>query len=431
MTNNKISLTAAIMIAVNTVIGAGLFINPKHLTLFAGPLGFLGYLLGGLFLFPLLLCVAELARLHPVSGGLYVYSKEYISPSMGFLSGWSYFLSKTNSMALVIHVCVEFFKAHTPMLQPIPSLLLDCLVIFFLVSFIIGGMKIGGKVHYVFGVLKFIPLIFTFACGFIAFDFQNFQPINIEPSGLVGTIPVAIFAMIGFEMISSVGGLIVNPRQNIRRAMLIAFTVVIILATFFQATLFGVLGMSLTSTRESILLLGHHVFPNIPFIGNIFNGIVYASIFGTIIAILASNCWNFYTLAKNEHLPFENILTKISKTHVPWVSLVIQGTLGCIILAITQNQVPLQNMSVFAIFTTYLLCAIALFQAIRKGDVKVYKAIPLIAMVSCSYILGLCLKNIINFGISFSFLSIFSIGCFFAIYKHFFVNNINKKSPEL
>ena len=67
----------AVLICINSIIGAGLFINPRPLTQFAGPYGFLVYMLGALLLTPLVLSVAELAKLHPVAGGLYVYSKTH------------------------------------------------------------------------------------------------------------------------------------------------------------------------------------------------------------------------------------------------------------------------------------------------------------------------------------------------------------------
>jgi amino acid transporter len=164
---NGISPVVGVLICINTMIAAGLFINPNKLTLLAGPLGFLGYLLSALILFPLLLCIAELAKLHPVSGGLYVYSKTYINAGAGFLSGWAYFVGKTTSVALLMHKFVEFFQPKFSILASVPILALDFSLIFVLIGLNVLGMSVGGNVQYLFTLLKGVPIIFTFIMGFL------------------------------------------------------------------------------------------------------------------------------------------------------------------------------------------------------------------------------------------------------------------------
>lgn len=418
MSNPQINLSAAILICMNTVIGAGLFINPKQLASLAGPLGFFGYVIGALCLLPLVLCIAELAKLHPVSGGLYVYSKEYLCPGIGFLSGWSYFLSKTASSALLTHVVIDFFRTRIPLLEGFNPLLLDFSGLFFIITLFLLGMKLGGKVQYLFIILKTTPLLITFFVGFLVFDgnlYHNLLDSSLSQLPLV--VPIAIFAMTGFEIICAIGGLIVNPRTNIRRAIFTAFFMVVIVAILFQIFMYGIVGPQLAHVQEPILALGYKLFPNIPFAGKLLNGIVFSSIIGGIASNLASNCWNLYTLAQNNHVPFKQILTKVNKHNVPWVSLITQGTIGCFILSISRTQVPLQNMSVFAGFLTFLLSAIALFKASHSGATSLSQWIPLSAICLCLYVLFLTFNNMMNFGVSLPFLIIFCVGCLFAFFR--------------
>src|ERR1700733_2439106 len=175
MQTNLIKPSVSILICINTMIAAGLFINPGPLTNIAGPLGFMGYLISAVLLFPLLLCIAELARLHPVSGGLYAFGKAHINPWAGFLSGWGYFIGKTTSAAVLMHKFIQFFQANIPALSIIPTLMLDYMVIFLLVILNIFGMRVGGRAQYIFTALKGFPILFAFGAGFVFFDTQLFD----------------------------------------------------------------------------------------------------------------------------------------------------------------------------------------------------------------------------------------------------------------
>ncbi len=64
----KLSLPAAILININIMLGAGIFINTPDLAQRAGWLGFLAYALIGILMFPLILTIAELLRRHPTTG---------------------------------------------------------------------------------------------------------------------------------------------------------------------------------------------------------------------------------------------------------------------------------------------------------------------------------------------------------------------------
>src|SRR6476620_3392969 len=102
---HQLSLTTAILININIMLGAGIFINTSTLAGRAGMLSGSMYLLVGLLMLPLILSIAQLLRLHP-AGGFYAFAKNEVNPFVGFLSGWSYFTSKLASCMLMIHVSI-------------------------------------------------------------------------------------------------------------------------------------------------------------------------------------------------------------------------------------------------------------------------------------------------------------------------------------
>ena len=171
----KMSPFVALFICLNTMLGAGLFINPKPLAMQAGSLGFVGYLLAALIMTPIIYCTAELARLHPVSGGVYAFSQSYLGSAFGFISCWSYFTGKTSSAALMAHKFVQFLQATVPALANIPTIFCDYLLILTIIALNIGGVSIGGRAQYFFTGMRVIPILGTFIFGFSLFSGGNFH----------------------------------------------------------------------------------------------------------------------------------------------------------------------------------------------------------------------------------------------------------------
>ncbi len=410
---SQINLITAILININIILGAGLFINPSPLTRFAGSLGFLGYILSAIILLPIVLSIAELAKTNPTSGGLYVYSKKYINPSFGFISGWSYFIGKTASAALLTHTFALFFQRRILFLQTFPTILLDCILISLLILINIVGVQVGGKIQYFFISMKTIPIIFIIFSGLFLFNPAFFTPEKQDFTSLFAALPIAIFVLLSFEMICSIGHLIKKPQKNIKPAIISSFLIVVFVASVFQFIMFGILGNKLSAITEPILNVGMQLFYYNPSFAQIINAFVFASIIGGAFGSLTTNCWNLYTLSLDNHLPGKKFLTKINRTNVPYISLIIEGILACLILIISSNQVALQNTTVLGVVIAYFLSSISLFRT-----TKPFKTISTFAILSSSYILFICIKNIINYGISSPLLMIFMIGLIFSLYKN-------------
>ena len=132
---HKMSLLSAILININIIAGAGLFLNIRVLTKLASAWGFLGYAAGTIILLPFVYSIGKLAQLHPVSGGLYAYPREYLSPFIGFTSAWSYFVGKSVSAAFLSFAFAQFLHAHIPFLSNYSPLTIACTVIFLLIAF--------------------------------------------------------------------------------------------------------------------------------------------------------------------------------------------------------------------------------------------------------------------------------------------------------
>jgi amino acid transporter len=78
------------MMALAGAIGTGLFLRSGRAVAQAGPLGaFLGYTLIGFSAAGVVLAVAEMAALVPLSGGIVRYAEVFVDPALSFANGWN------------------------------------------------------------------------------------------------------------------------------------------------------------------------------------------------------------------------------------------------------------------------------------------------------------------------------------------------------
>ena len=415
----KIPLLSAILICLNTIAGAGLFINLSTLTYESGPLGFSIYLLAALLLIPLLICIAALGRKIPESGGLYAYASHYFNKRMGFISGWGYFLSKATSAGLLTHILAVYLKNNISAFASINLLALTYGIIIFITLLIIGGLKFGGYVQYLFIALKTLPILFALTCGVLLFDSSNYTTHPVAVGTILPAIPTALFALIGFEIAVSITSLLANPEKNIRIALYTSFSIIVAICVSMQFLAFGALGLSLGNCYTPLITLGKKISPSFEMIGRLANGIFFSAVTGTITSILGSNSWNLHTLAKNGHLPGKQLLMFTNKQHTPIISLLIHASISCIIITISSRVIPLQNMAVLGLFISYLITSLVAYKACRQQEnpLPIQPITALTSIAVCSGITLLCITNIISSGVSFSFLFIFLIGCALSILK--------------
>ena len=81
------------LISLGGVIGSGYFLGTGYVLEQAGPASILSYLLGGVIVLCVMLCLAELAVEKPVSGSFVTYARDNISPTWACGVGWAYWIT--------------------------------------------------------------------------------------------------------------------------------------------------------------------------------------------------------------------------------------------------------------------------------------------------------------------------------------------------
>jgi AAT family amino acid transporter len=104
------------LIALGGIIGSGYFLGTGQILSTVGPAAVLSYMLGGIIVICVMLCLGELAVACPVSSSFVTYARQLISPTWACGVGWSYWLT------WVAYVPAEMIAAGIIMESLVPGM---------------------------------------------------------------------------------------------------------------------------------------------------------------------------------------------------------------------------------------------------------------------------------------------------------------------
>ncbi len=89
------------MLSLGGVIGTGLFMGSGVTINQGGPAGaVLAYLVAGVLMYLVMVCLGELSVQMPVSGSFQAHATRFIGPATGFMIGWVYWMSWASTVGL-------------------------------------------------------------------------------------------------------------------------------------------------------------------------------------------------------------------------------------------------------------------------------------------------------------------------------------------
>ncbi len=405
-TEKKLSLPTAILINLNIMMGAGIFINTVELSKRAGLLGGFMYPLIGLLILPLIMAIAQLIKLHP-AGGFYVFAQREINPFIGFASTWSYFIAKLASASLMIHVSMSLITQIFPSLLNIgPVFFFDVCILTFFIILNLLNMQTGSRIQFGFLAFKLIPVLFVIGAGLILFYPAHLNALPIIWSGIPGSIPFVLYAASGFEATCAISNKIENGQRNGPRAIMISFTIMMILVFLFQFLFYTSLGTVLADQASYLgafpALL--HKLCSSPALAAkltaLFHLAIATSALGGCYGILYSNNWNLYILAQHRSIKGSALFTQLNTQSIPYLCLLVEW-LFCILYLFTSSghQLILQPLAALGTTAAYTVSIIALFYAGKKNNDQYHTNLALIALASCLILIGACIRNFIIGGI--------------------------------
>ncbi|MGJ3194246.1 amino acid permease [Peribacillus frigoritolerans] len=400
------------MISLGGVIGTGLFLSSGYTISQAGPGGtILAYLVGGLIMYLVMLCLGELTVAMPVTGSFQTYATKYIGPATGFTIGLMYWLT------WVVTVGSEFTASGLLMQRWFPNTsvwmwsAVFAILIFLLNSF---SVKIFAETEFWFSGIKIITIILFIVLGgsamlgFIPMDDRASAPMlsnftvdgGLFPNGLLPVFMAMIsvnFAFSGTELIGIAAGESENPEKDVPRSIR---NVIWRTMFFFVGAIFvlsGLISWEEAGVIESPFVM---VFDNIgiPYAADIMNFVIITALLSVANSGLYASTRMLWSLSNEKMI--SSFFGKITSNGVPLNALVISMAVACLsllssVFAPDTVYVVLVAISGFAVVVVWIGIVLSQYM-FRKhflkmgGDIKnlkfrtpLYPFVPIAACVLC------------------------------------------------
>src|SRR5205814_8645060 len=112
------------------------------------------------------------------------------------------------------------------------------------------NVKTGSKIQNWIMLFKLFPVFFVIVSGIFLLQGSNITPIHQLWSGIPSAIPLVLHALLGFEVACAISRNLENPRINGPRAILISYSLVIVLFVLYQTFFYGILGNDLAEQTD-------------------------------------------------------------------------------------------------------------------------------------------------------------------------------------
>jgi APA family basic amino acid/polyamine antiporter len=252
----ELGLAGAIVMGLGSIVGSGVFVGIGIAAGIAGPSVVLAIVVAALLATCNALSSAQLAAINPVSGGAYEYGYRYLSPSLGFIAGWTFLCAKTASAATAALGFAGYFL-YLGGGDPTWRARIAVIASFVLALLVLTGLRRSNWVNMAMVALTLGALVVFVITGAPAF-FQNgarhFTPFfpaerESQPAAFFHAAALMFVAFAGYARIATMSEEVKHPSTTIPRAIIA--TLVISGALYIGVTLvaIGAVGADALSTQ--------------------------------------------------------------------------------------------------------------------------------------------------------------------------------------
>jgi APA family basic amino acid/polyamine antiporter len=385
----SMGLAAATSMVVGIIVGAFIFVQPAEVTrLVPSRHGvILVWLVSGVLTLCAALVCAELARLFPETGGVYVFLRQIYSPALAFLWGWGMFFVMHAGILAAIAVVLARYAGYFFGLGDAGIRVL-AIVAILLVSFIqYLGVKPGSAVQVTLTTAKLCAIAVMCALIFIlgghahhAVPASAEQPVDLTSFGLA--VAAGLFAFGGWHMVSYSAGETRDPERTIPRALIYGVVIVTACYTLLNAAYLYVMPLSAvaTSTRVAADAMERVLGPAG---GKAITVVIIVSALGALNGIALAGPRVYYAMAQ-DRLAFRWMAALHPKRQTPYLAITAQAVWACL-LAATNSYRALFTRVIYTEWLFFALLAAGIFVLHRRGQyTPKYLAVgyPLLPIVS-------------------------------------------------
>ena len=242
----SLGLPSCTALVIGNMVGSGFFIAPSALAPY-GATAIIGWGVMAVGAVCLGMVFARLARIAPVTGGPYAYTRMGFGRFAGFIIAWGYWISIWASLPAMAAGLVGYLGALIPYLEHHPVLRLAIALgsMWFVTMVNLRGAKEAGIFMSATTYTKLVPFISIAVFGLFWVDWGTFATIN--PSGkpflsaLAATAPLTMFAFLGIESATVPAGNVRDPKRTIPRATILGTLIAAMIYILGTTVVLGVI----------------------------------------------------------------------------------------------------------------------------------------------------------------------------------------------
>jgi amino acid transporter len=233
-----VGLAGLTAIAVNGVVGSGIFVLPAAVYGLAGPASPTAYALAAVLMALVVACFAEAGSRSDETGGPYLYARDAFGELAGFLVGWMFFLTRLAATAAIANAFVNYLGYLDPALATgAGRFAAITLAVGGLAAINLYGVRGASRTVNFLTIAKLVPLVVFIVVGLAIVDLHGPRaPVLGLPQGgsLRQAALLLVFAYGGFENANVPTEEAVDPRRHLPIALLSTIAAVAVLYMLIQ-----------------------------------------------------------------------------------------------------------------------------------------------------------------------------------------------------
>ena len=376
---SKLGFWSIVLLAINSIIGSGIFLTPGNVVQQAGSKALIVYFIAAIFASILAIYFAAAAKYVTKSGAAYAYSKAAFGNNVGFYMGILRYFSASVAWGVmavgVIKSTISIFGGNP---NETMSVTIGFLILMAVITIInLFGQKVVKYVMNLATIGKLAALVLIIVAGVVLLIVsgassnlsqvdqitQNGQKIvpTLTTTGFVMAIVSAFYAFTGFESVASGSDDMKNPAKNLPRAIPLAIIVIAVIYIGVVAVAMMLDPKALMTTKQVVAIAA--IFKN-----EILRDVILVGALVSMFGINVASSFNAPRIleAMARENQFSKALTKRTKNNFPIRTFFISVLLAILIpMAFEYNMVNLITLSAMVRFLGFIVVPLAVIKFYR------------------------------------------------------------------
>lgn len=388
--SDKLGFWSIVLLAINAIIGSGIFLTPGSVVAQAGSRALIVYLIAAIFAAILAISFAAAAKYVTKSGAAYAYSKAAFGDKVGFYMGVLRYFSASVAWGVmavgVIRSTISIFGGNSEDFMTVTIGFIVLMVIITIIN--LFGQKVLKWVMNLATIGKLAALVLIIIAGVILLIStgasshlnevdqitQNGQKIvpTLTTTGFVMAIVSAFYSFTGFESVASGSEDMKNPEKNLPRAIPLAILVIALVYIGVVAVAMILDPRALMTTKQVVAVAAifkNEVLRDIILVGAL------VSMFGINVASSFNAPRILEAMARENQM--SKALTKRTKNNFPIRTFFISVILAILIpMAFQYNMVNLITLSAMVRFLGFIVVPLAVIRFYQGKGIDKENILP-------------------------------------------------------